>query len=58
VMKRADSAYPVQLSSATEECRAWCRARELVAQTVELEAKRGRVFAKKCEDTQCLSLYK
>jgi hypothetical protein len=24
VMKRADSIYPVQLRSATEECRGWC----------------------------------
>ena len=27
VMKRADSAYPVQLRSATEECRAWVKHR-------------------------------
>ena len=30
VMKRADSAYPVQLRSATEECRAWCKHRFVV----------------------------
>ena len=30
VMKRADSAYPVQLRSATEECRGWCKHRFLV----------------------------
>ena len=29
VMKRADSAYPVQLRSATEECRGWCKHRFL-----------------------------
>ncbi len=27
VMKRADSTYPVQLRSATEECRGWCKHR-------------------------------
>jgi hypothetical protein len=29
VMKRADSIYPVQLRSATEECRGWCKHRFL-----------------------------
>lgn len=27
VMKRAESGYPVQLRSATEECRGWCKHR-------------------------------
>jgi len=27
VMKRAESIYPVQLRSATEECRGWCKHR-------------------------------
>ncbi len=27
VMKRADSIYPVQLRSVTEECRGWCKHR-------------------------------
>ena len=30
VMKRAGSVYPVQLRSATEECRAWCKHRFVV----------------------------
>ena len=30
VMKRADSIYPVQLRSATEECRGWCKHRFVV----------------------------
>jgi len=30
VMKRADSIYPVQLRSATEECRNWCKHRFVV----------------------------
>jgi hypothetical protein len=29
VMKRAESPYPVQLRSATEECRGWCKHRFL-----------------------------
>jgi ATP-dependent DNA ligase len=29
IMKRADSGYPVQLRSATEECRAWVKHRFL-----------------------------
>lgn len=29
VMKRADSIYPVQLRSVTEECRGWCKDRYL-----------------------------
>lgn len=30
VMKRAESLYPVQLRSATEECRGWCKHRFLI----------------------------
>ena len=30
VMKRAESVYPVQLRSATEECRGWCKHRFVV----------------------------
>jgi hypothetical protein len=33
VMKRADSVYPVQLRSATEECRGWCKHRFVTYKT-------------------------